>query len=817
MSTSDGKNPYVGPRAYSPEDKKEGRPFYGRERELEELTDLLLSQRVVLMYAPSGAGKTSLINAELIPRMRDEEGFDVLPTISVKLPAESPGEEVDHLNANRYVNNALLSIGGGLHEGRRPAVGPGVELADYLAAIQAETDGGEEGGPRKPQLIIFDQFEEVLTLDSTDVRAKKEFFTQVGKALRDRRRWVLFSMREDYVAALDPYLSYIHTRFASTFRLDFLDKEQACLAIQLPAKEAGVNFRGIAVRKLVDDLSMVRVQRTDGGFDPPRSGPYVEPVQLQVVCRQLWEKRPRKDEIGRGDLDLIGDVDAALANYYQDKVSQAAAVVQGLSERLVRQWVEGLMTEHGVRVPVLHEERSTHGLDNRAVDLLVNAHILRREERGNRIWYELAHDRLIEPVRKNNRGWLEVNLSEGWELSRAEMQEFSPVAKGERRGAALCLGGGGFRAALFHLGALTRLNQLGVLSQLRTVSAAGGGSILAAHLIKSLDPWPAAGEVVEPDYWERKVAAPFRAFTRVDVRRKTTPLILRFFEVLGWIYEARTSSASARNLWHYLEHKIIDRPLKDMPERPQFIFGATDAVFITNWVFEKSRMGDYQVGYISPPPPDWTVARAAAASAAIHPYYGAAPIHVTPSQLTGGKFGDGLLRDELVMRLELLNGSNYDHLALEPVWRTHSVVLVSDGGTKIKPAVERGFLTKLFRQFSIPNAQVDTMRKAWLLSNFMSGILQGTYWSLTRSVGEYESATKTAYSAEFVEEYISGIRTDLNSFTHAESAVLENHGYLMADVGMRRRNARYFDLRDAELQVPHPKLMDEQLARLLGP
>jgi hypothetical protein len=53
-------------------------------------------------------------------------------------------------------------------------------------------------------------------------------------ALRDRRRWALFAVREDYMAAIEPYVRYIPTRFAATFRLDLLDVQGAADAIRRP-------------------------------------------------------------------------------------------------------------------------------------------------------------------------------------------------------------------------------------------------------------------------------------------------------------------------------------------------------------------------------------------------------------------------------------------------------------------------------------------------------------------------------------------------------------------------------------------------------
>src|SRR5882672_9715999 len=81
---------------------------------------------------------------------------------------------------------------------------------------------------------------------------------------------------------------------------------------------------------------------------------------------------------------------------------------------------------------------------------------------------------------------------------------------------ALCLSGGGFRAALFHLGALRRLNELGILGRVDLVCSVSGGSILAAHLATRLRAWPASGTPFPT--WEEAVETPFRAFVRNNIR-----------------------------------------------------------------------------------------------------------------------------------------------------------------------------------------------------------------------------------------------------------------------------------------------------------
>ena len=97
MANAASSNPYVGPRAF-----KRDEAIYGRDREARDLFDLLVSERIVLLHSPSGAGKSSLIQAALIPHLTDEdEGFRVLPLIRVNEPPRAPV-------ANRYVYSAKV-------------------------------------------------------------------------------------------------------------------------------------------------------------------------------------------------------------------------------------------------------------------------------------------------------------------------------------------------------------------------------------------------------------------------------------------------------------------------------------------------------------------------------------------------------------------------------------------------------------------------------------------------------------------------------------------------------------------------------------
>lgn len=394
------ESPYVGPRPI-PAD----RALYGREVELRRLLQLLIPERIVLLYSPSGAGKTSLIQAALLPALREQE-LIVRRPIRVNL---DPGLLLaGDRPVNRYVMSTLLSLDEGLPDGQRrtPEELAGLDLPTYLEQTAATDE------PRRPEVLIFDQFEEVVTLDPIDREAKEEFFRQVGAALRDPWRWALFAMREDYIAALDPYLPLLPTRLRARFRLDLLAERAAMDAIKKPAADAGYTFTQDAADKLVGDLLEVRLPRPGGGEPVEARGHYVEPVQLQVVCLRIWNQLATGDRtIDLADIERWGNVDTALGDYYDDCV-RTIAQGTGTPERQIRDWVEEqLTTPDGLRFQVVEGAGQTEGLKNAVLVGLENAHLIRREHHRGVRWYELTHDRLVRPIQESNAAWRVEHLS----------------------------------------------------------------------------------------------------------------------------------------------------------------------------------------------------------------------------------------------------------------------------------------------------------------------------------------------------------------------------------------------------------------------
>jgi conflict system STAND superfamily ATPase len=387
-------NPYVGPRAFSA-----GETLFGRADETEALISLLLAERIVLVHSQSGAGKTSLLQANLIPRLI-AEGFDVLQPARV---SHVPADPVTEGHC-RYSLSTVIDWERGRQDPRSPAELVHLELEQYLASrSRARRDA--------PEVLIFDAFEEVLTLDATDLDAKREFCRQAGIVLKNRMRWAIIAMREEYIGALDPFLELFPTRLASRYRLELLSPESARDAIAGPAESVGVEFAPKAVDRLISHLRKVRqqVNRTTGPIE--RDGPYIEPVQLQVVCTRVWEKRRDEMTVTVDDVGDVGNVDEALGDYYARAVARAAAE-GSCDEPDVRDWIETALIVNRVRAQALEGSELSHNVTAKAVDVLEQVYVVRREERRGSIWYELAHDRLVTPVLEDNARRREESTSE---------------------------------------------------------------------------------------------------------------------------------------------------------------------------------------------------------------------------------------------------------------------------------------------------------------------------------------------------------------------------------------------------------------------
>jgi len=390
------ENPYVGPRPYERRDRLN---FYGRNRESRELHSLILAERVVLFYAQSGAGKTSLLNAQVIPAL-EQEGFNVLPVarVGIDLPPGSDTRQVD----NVFVSSVLMALAG---QERLAETLLHHTLRSFLEAFCPQQEDDFE---YRPPLLILDQFEELFTTHRDRWQEAKGFFLQLREALDALPNLgVVFTMREDHVAKLDPYAPLLPHRLRARFRMERLSKGAALAAVKGPLKDTSRSFAQGVAEQLVEELLKERVA-TAPGETTEIGGEFVEPVQLQVVCQSLWRDLPPDVTVITLDhLQTFGDVNQALLEFYERSIKRAIRET-GVREANLRSCFEDrLITPAGTRGTVYRGREKSGEIPNEAVDVLENLHLIRGEWRAGARWYELTHDRFIEPIQGSNKTWQE--------------------------------------------------------------------------------------------------------------------------------------------------------------------------------------------------------------------------------------------------------------------------------------------------------------------------------------------------------------------------------------------------------------------------
>jgi WD40 repeat protein len=401
--------PYVGPGPVGRE-----QDLFGRAGEIEELHWRLVADRIIVLYSPSGAGKTSLLSAKngLLAQLRTR--FLALPILRV-----GGDQGTDPVKA--ILRQLEASAYGPAQDGDR--------LLDYFNRIDIP-----KSQPPKRLLLVIDQFEEVF-LNGASLAEQRDFFKQLGELLsRDTSPiWTILSMREEYFSWLDPFRDALPTRLSNTFRLNLLSTEQAIAAIKGPAQAAGVAFPAQdgedAATHLVRELSKVR-RRDASGAMTVQDGAKVESVQLQVICLDLWKRLSAQGQ--PVDAIRIADVvnynpDNALQEYCDDALLNAATNPRRAS--LLRDWIDQrLLTPSGLRAPAMLDTADKKCPTPAEVRALEEVHLIRRQIRDDGEWYELSHDSLAVPMRKSIETWRVKNLEAWQQLSRAWQLGGEPAA-----------------------------------------------------------------------------------------------------------------------------------------------------------------------------------------------------------------------------------------------------------------------------------------------------------------------------------------------------------------------------------------------------
>lgn len=399
---------YPGSNPFS-DNELERKLFFGREEEKESLFHLIRAERLVVLFAKSGIGKTSLLQAGIFHRLRKNDYLPV--TIRLNEPEKDPVESVIR-NFQAAAQARDIEINEGKH----------TTLQEFFTV----TEFWSKADILLKPILVFDQFEEIFTLDYSQEKVQK-IIKEISGILKDThnlsRLRIIITIREDFLALLEEISYEIPEIFQNRFRLMPLRPEQARHAIEKPASlddDHLVSRRFKYKKEALDDILNFLGKQKHG--DKEVITKEIEPFQLQLICQHIEEQVIRereKKEMPLGIREIVIDssvvggqtgMQEILHGFYQKQLNRFnepnRTAVQNLIEK-------GLISSTGRRLTMQEGEiYRIYGVHRDYLHKLVKARLLRSEPRLGSTYYELSHDTLVGPILKSYKKRQEIEEKE---------------------------------------------------------------------------------------------------------------------------------------------------------------------------------------------------------------------------------------------------------------------------------------------------------------------------------------------------------------------------------------------------------------------
>jgi len=386
--------------------------FNGREPESNELTRMIESDVLTVMYGKSGLGKSSLLQAGISPRLRRLQLVPVYMRLNYGAAPEAGGAETSLTAAlwNRFTTLWKSE------DIQAPPRSGSETLWEYFH--RRNCDWWDRANQLVRPVLIFDQFEELFTarrsapeaqaarLDAfvaelADLIENRPPLSLIDRADKDADVFdrydfdsapcrVVLALRDDFLADIEQLRDRIPSLMRNRFPLMALSGEQALDVVLMPG------------HRLVDEsvaAEIVSFVSSSGHPDaaPPGNAPAireVDPALLSVVLEELNNSRLENRE-RRISSNLLGDgrAEGILKSFYERQL-------QGESDAVRDFIVDRLLTAKGSRNLIAEEDACAEpGIDTAVIERLIRKRLIQRERFDAVKWLELTHDRLAEVVR----------------------------------------------------------------------------------------------------------------------------------------------------------------------------------------------------------------------------------------------------------------------------------------------------------------------------------------------------------------------------------------------------------------------------------
>lgn len=421
-NTDDQRRPFQGLRSFE-EKNKSG--FGGRDTEINELFALVEDLCLTVVFGKSGIGKTSLLQAGLLPELRK----NFYHPIYIRIDYSSSKEPLQQVKDLLF--ESLVEMDPGVAPMGAASLWENMHDVDFMKGLVIP-------------VLILDQFEEIFTLGEKNSGVKelvteladlienripasiKEKYKKKGKVVPSRYRKlsyrVILSLREDYLARLEELKKFMPSIMDNRLRVVQMTISQAMDAAMKPAGD-------LISKSVAEDIIKTLPGVSQSDFDLLKqkgSGDQklkVEPFLLSLICDRINEKRIEKGlEVITSDLVSEFNVSDVIKSFYNDTTSKYGQNVEHAIE-------DQLLTEGGFRkLQSLDEMQSKYKISNQVIDELVSARIIRKESRDGVAYVELIHDVLAPEIKKKR----DKRLEEEKELARLDAIKLER-AKNRRR------------------------------------------------------------------------------------------------------------------------------------------------------------------------------------------------------------------------------------------------------------------------------------------------------------------------------------------------------------------------------------------------
>lgn len=372
----------------------------------------------------------------------------------------------------------------------------------------------------------------------------------------------------------------------------------------------------------------------------------------------------------------------------------------------------------------------------------------------------------------------------------------------------LSLSGGGYRAMLFHVGAIWRLHELGLLDDVRIVSSVSGGSITAAVLAIEYERIrnDSGGN---SECYRALVANPLMRLAQSTIDWKASTLSLV------------TPTAPGNILAGFYKRRILGATrLVDLPKHPSFLFQATNLHTGSVWTFGRQSIGDPQFG--SANPKEMLVADAVAASSAFPPI-------LSPYRLSAFDFNweneqidpEARMSREYIERrhgnasgpqsaptvsetirilrgksILLTDGGVADNLGIEGIWYSQGTMLVSDGGSEARAVLTppTDWIGQLAHVTELIHTQPTQIRYKLIIEGFRTAAMggrDGSFWAISKPlpIHREDCYNYAPRMSESTRSRLAAVPTRLAALEDKQVKELINLGYHTADWNIPYLNA----------------------------